>query len=81
MTSSFNPDSIDLSTEQALDYEQQYSAHNYHPLPVVFSRARGAHVWDPEVLFFNNVVSLICGLLTFYFRENIILIFFRLILL
>lgn len=37
-----------LSTAETQDYEQQYSAHNYHPLPVVFSRAKGAHVWDPE---------------------------------
>jgi ornithine--oxo-acid transaminase len=28
--------------------EDQYSAHNYHPLPVVFSRGLGAKVWDPE---------------------------------
>ena len=28
--------------------EHDYSAHNYHPLPVVFARALGAKVWDPE---------------------------------
>ncbi|KAJ3342269.1 ornithine aminotransferase [Gonapodya sp. JEL0774] len=28
--------------------EHEYSAHNYHPLPVVFSKAKGVHVWDPE---------------------------------
>ncbi|EFJ22875.1 hypothetical protein SELMODRAFT_175408 [Selaginella moellendorffii] len=28
--------------------EQHYSAHNYHPLPVVFARAKDAVVWDPE---------------------------------
>lgn len=37
-----------LSSEQAIQYEREYSAHNYHPLPVVFHRAKGAHVWDPE---------------------------------
>ncbi|KXS19891.1 ornithine aminotransferase [Gonapodya prolifera JEL478] len=26
----------------------QYSAHNYHPLPVVFAKAEGVYVWDPE---------------------------------
>ncbi|KAK9452326.1 pyridoxal phosphate-dependent transferase [Limtongia smithiae] len=40
--------SIHLSSVEALQLEQQYSAHNYHPLPVVFSHAAGAHVWDPE---------------------------------
>ncbi|SCV04852.1 LANO_0G12970g1_1 [Lachancea nothofagi CBS 11611] len=37
-----------LSSSETVDYEQKYSAHNYHPLPVVFERALGAHVWDPE---------------------------------
>jgi len=37
-----------ISSATAITYEEQYSAHNYHPLPVVFSKAKGAHVWDPE---------------------------------
>ena len=37
-----------VSSETARNYESEYSAHNYHPLPVVFSKAEGAHVWDPE---------------------------------
>jgi ornithine--oxo-acid transaminase len=28
--------------------EKDYGAHNYHPIPVVISRARGVWVWDPE---------------------------------
>ena len=36
------------STEKAISAESEYAAHNYHPLPVVFSRASGPHVWDPE---------------------------------
>lgn len=28
--------------------EQTYGAHNYHPLPVVFSSANGATITDPE---------------------------------
>ncbi|KPM36809.1 Ornithine aminotransferase [Neonectria ditissima] len=36
------------STESAISTENEYAAHNYHPLPVVFSRAEGVHVWDPE---------------------------------
>ena len=31
-----------------MEWEHIYSAHNYHPLPVVFSRGLGAKVWDPE---------------------------------
>ncbi|WPK26635.1 hypothetical protein PUMCH_003994 [Australozyma saopauloensis] len=37
-----------LSSATAQQYESEYSAHNYHPLPVVFHKAQGAHVWDPE---------------------------------
>ncbi|KAK7415086.1 ornithine aminotransferase [Neonectria punicea] len=36
------------STDSAISTENEYAAHNYHPLPVVFSRAEGVHVWDPE---------------------------------
>ncbi|KAG6163606.1 hypothetical protein E4U11_001787 [Claviceps purpurea] len=35
-------------TESAIKAENEYAAHNYHPLPMVFSRAKGVHVWDPE---------------------------------
>jgi len=36
------------STHEAIEAEHTYAAHNYHPLPVVFARASGASVWDPE---------------------------------
>ncbi|KAG5975778.1 hypothetical protein E4U58_007318 [Claviceps cyperi] len=35
-------------TESAIKAENEYAAHNYHPLPMVFSKAKGVHVWDPE---------------------------------
>ncbi len=31
-----------------LELEEQYGAHNYHPLPVVLSRGKGVHVWDVD---------------------------------
>ncbi|KAI3629095.1 hypothetical protein CBS9595_000167 [Malassezia furfur] len=37
-----------VSSEEVMTLESDYSAHNYHPLPVVFDRAYGARVWDPE---------------------------------
>jgi len=37
-----------ITSMQSMELERIYSAHNYHPLPVVFSRALGAKVWDPE---------------------------------
>jgi len=36
------------STEEAFHDEHTYAAHNYHPLPIVFARAAGCKVWDPE---------------------------------
>jgi ornithine--oxo-acid transaminase len=32
--------------DQAIFLEEQYGAHNYHPLPVVLSRGAGVFVWD-----------------------------------
>lgn len=37
-----------ISSEQAMELEAAYGAHNYHPLPVVIARAKGCRVWDPE---------------------------------
>ena len=36
------------SSQQAIDLEDKYGAHNYHPLPVVLSRGEGIYVWDVE---------------------------------
>lgn len=36
------------STQEAIQKEHDFAAHNYHPLPVVFARAQGASAWDPE---------------------------------
>lgn len=37
-----------ISSQEAIQLEDQYGAHNYHPLPVVLSRGEGVYVWDPE---------------------------------
>lgn len=37
-----------ISSEEAIRLEFEYSAHNYHPLPVVLEKGRGIRVWDPE---------------------------------
>lgn len=36
------------SSSEAIHAEHEYASHNYHPLPVVFARASGTTVWDPE---------------------------------
>ncbi|MEM7187310.1 MAG: ornithine--oxo-acid transaminase [Bacteroidota bacterium] len=35
-------------SQQAIDLEHKYGAHNYHPLPVVLTRGEGVYVWDVE---------------------------------
>ncbi|MFN1834487.1 ornithine--oxo-acid transaminase [Balneola sp. MJW-20] len=37
-----------ISSDEAIRLEDQYGAHNYHPLPVVLAKGKGVHVWDPE---------------------------------
>lgn len=37
-----------LTSQKAIDLENKYGAHNYHPLPVVLSRGEGVFVWDVE---------------------------------
>ncbi len=37
-----------LSSKDAIALENQYGAHNYHPLPVVLAKGKGVYVWDPE---------------------------------
>ncbi len=35
-------------TELAIEREERFGAHNYHPLPVVLERGEGVFVWDVE---------------------------------
>lgn len=45
------------STQEAIQVEKDYAAHNYHPLPVVISRAQGSSVWDPEGRHYLDFLS------------------------
>lgn len=36
------------TTQYYLELEEQYGAHNYHPIPVVLNRGEGVFVWDVE---------------------------------
>jgi ornithine--oxo-acid transaminase len=37
-----------ISSKEAMTLEENYGAHNYHPLPVVLAKGEGVYVWDPE---------------------------------
>lgn len=39
---------ISEKTQYYLNLEEQYGAHNYHPLPVVLNRGEGVFVWDVD---------------------------------
>lgn len=39
---------ISTNSSNAIDIENKYGAHNYHPLPVVLSKGKGINVWDVD---------------------------------
>ena len=50
-----------LTSQQAMDLENQYGAHNYHPLPVVLSKGEGVFVWDVEgKKYYDFLSALFC---------------------
>ena len=40
--------SIRSKAQRAIDLEERYGAHNYHPLPVVLDSGKGVFVWDVD---------------------------------
>jgi len=45
------------SSQQAIDIEHKYGAHNYHPLPVVLTKGEGVHLWDVEGKHYYDFLS------------------------
>ncbi|KAK3047200.1 ornithine aminotransferase [Extremus antarcticus] len=45
------------TSAEAMSTESSYAAHNYHPLPIVFARASGCSVWDPEGKHYLDFLS------------------------
>ena len=37
-----------VSSKEYIEYDSKYGAHNYHPIPVVITKAKGVWVYDPE---------------------------------
>jgi len=44
-------------TQSYIEREQRFSAHNYHPLPVVLTRGEGVHVWDVDGKCYYDFLS------------------------
>ncbi|CAG5078693.1 Ornithine aminotransferase [Parvicella tangerina] len=55
-----------ISSKEAINMEDKYGAHNYHPLPVVLAKGEGVYVWDCEgkniMIFFRPIQRLIKGI-------------------
>jgi len=45
------------SSKEAMSTEAAFAAHNYHPLPIVFAKALGCSVWDPEGKHYLDFLS------------------------
>lgn len=46
-----------LLTQSYIETEEQFGAHNYHPLPVVLKKGAGALVWDVEDKVYFDFLS------------------------
>jgi ornithine--oxo-acid transaminase len=40
--------SLSAKQREIIELEDQYGAHNYHPIPVVLTRGQGPFVWDVD---------------------------------
>jgi len=50
-------DTKGLTSVDFINLAETYSAHNYHPLPVVLSRGKGVWVWDVEGKKYMDMLS------------------------
>ncbi|HBQ59498.1 MAG TPA: ornithine--oxo-acid transaminase [Balneolaceae bacterium] len=46
-----------ITSPKAIELEDEFGAHNYHPLPVVLAKGEGVHVWDPEGIKYYDFLS------------------------
>ncbi len=46
-----------MKAKDYIELEQTYGAHNYHPLPVVISKAKGVWVWDTDGKKYIDMLS------------------------
>jgi len=46
-----------MNSQDFIDLERRWGAHNYHPLPVVISKAEGVWVWDVEGIKYIDMLS------------------------
>ncbi|GAB2707942.1 ornithine--oxo-acid transaminase [Hymenobacter frigidus] len=52
-----SPTTATSRAEQLMQLEDQYGAHNYHPLPVVLNRGEGVNLWDVDGKHYFDFLS------------------------
>ncbi|HMU70725.1 MAG TPA: aminotransferase class III-fold pyridoxal phosphate-dependent enzyme, partial [Chitinophagales bacterium] len=48
---------VSAKTQQFIDQESKFGAHNYHPIPVVIEKAAGVSVWDVDGKHYFDFLS------------------------
>ncbi len=61
-----------LTSQQAIELEEKYGAHNYHPLPVVLKKGEGVHVWDLEGNHYYDFLSAYSAVNQGHFHPKIV---------
>ncbi|GAB3586190.1 PLP-dependent aminotransferase family protein [Hymenobacter daeguensis] len=57
MNTSSSPTATGSRAAQLMQLEEQYGAHNYHPLPVVLAKGEGVHLWDVDNKHYYDFLS------------------------
>jgi ornithine--oxo-acid transaminase len=57
MSATSAPTTQHSRSQELMALEDQYGAHNYHPLPVVLSRGEGVHLWDVDGKHYFDFLS------------------------
>ena len=62
----------EITSAQAMQLEDKYGAHNYHPLPVVLTRGEGVYVWDVDGKRYYDFLSAYSALNQGHFHPKLI---------
>ena len=46
-----------MGTDDCIDLDETWGAHNYHPLPVVIAKGKGVWVWDVDGKKYMDMLS------------------------
>jgi ornithine--oxo-acid transaminase len=63
---------IQMNAKDYLEMERTYGAHNYHPLPVVISKAKGVWIWDVDGKKYIDMLSSYSAINQGHLHEKIV---------